>query len=112
MMMQAPAAPQPAPWPKRPPPRLPPRPPQPPAEPAETGQVVKSPMVGTFYRSASPAPSLCRVGDRSRKASRLHHRGHEDHERDRGRLERHQVTKILCENGQAVEFGQPLFIVE
>ena len=60
-----------------------------------------------------PGRQALRRGRRRGQGGRagLHHRGDEDHERDRGRLRRHD-QRILCENGQAVEFGQPLFIVE
>ena len=68
--------------------------------PAETGHIVKSPMVGTFYRAPSPgAKPFVEVGDRSRRAADLHHRGDEDHERDRGRPPG-PVTRMLCENGR------------
>ena len=63
-----------------------------PAEAAPTGHVVKSPMVGTFYRSVQPRrPSLRR--DRQPGQGRrhgLHHRGDEDPQRDRGRQVRHR----------------------
>jgi 3-dehydroquinate dehydratase-2 len=52
-------------------------------------RLIKSPMVGTFYRAANPGASSPfgrrRHSARSRKAAGLHHRGDEDHERDRGR---------------------------
>jgi hypothetical protein len=57
-----------------------------PAAPASNEHIVKSPMVGTFYRAASPAPrpsSKWALGQGRR--DRLHHRGHEDPERDRSR---------------------------
>jgi acetyl-CoA carboxylase biotin carboxyl carrier protein len=50
------------------------------------GTVIKSPMVGTYYRAASPgAKPFAEVGqhDQGRRPG-LHHRGDEDHERDRG----------------------------
>ena len=81
------------------------------AEPA--GKVIKSPMVGTFYRSASPGGKpLAEVGDSVIEgqavciieAMKIMNEIESD---CAGR-----VTSILCENGQAVEFGQPLFIVE
>ncbi len=82
--------------------------------PAESeGKVIKSPMVGTFYRSASPgAKSFAEVGDTVKigepvciiEAMKIMNEIEADHEG--------KVLRILCENGQAVEFGQPLFIVE
>jgi acetyl-CoA carboxylase biotin carboxyl carrier protein len=83
----------------------------PPAAPA--GKVIKSPMVGTFYRAASPgAKPFADVGDAVKpgqavciiEAMKIMNEIESDLE---GR-----VVKMLCENGQAVEFGQPLFILE
>jgi acetyl-CoA carboxylase biotin carboxyl carrier protein len=74
---------------------------------------VKSPMVGTFYRSASPgAKSFVEVGDSVKagetvciiEAMKILN----EIESDKSGT----VTKILCENGQAVEYGQPLFVIE
>ncbi|MBK7459418.1 MAG: acetyl-CoA carboxylase biotin carboxyl carrier protein [Betaproteobacteria bacterium] len=82
-----------------------------PAEPE--GKVIKSPMVGTFYRAASPgAKAFVELGDEVKEgmpvciieAMKIMNEIESD---CAGRLKR-----ILCENGQAVEFGQPLFIVE
>ena len=84
-----------------------------PAPVAPTGNVVKSPMVGTFYRSASPGSdpfieigSTVKVGDPVCiiEAMKIMN----EIEADKSGT----VTRILCENGQAVEFGQPLFIIE
>ncbi len=81
------------------------------AEPA--GKVIKSPMVGTFYRSASPgAKSFVELGDAVKEgqpvciieAMKIMNEIESDCEG--------KVLRVLCENGQAVEFGQPLFIVE
>ena len=81
--------------------------------PAPTGNVVKSPMVGTFYRSASPGSdpfieigSVVKVGDPICiiEAMKIMN----EIEADKAGT----VKQILCENGQAVEFGQPLFIIE
>jgi len=80
---------------------------------AETGHIVKSPMVGTFYRAASPGgKSLVEVGAPVKageavciiEAMKIMNEIEAD--------ESGTVAKILCENGQAVEFGQPLFIVD
>ena len=81
--------------------------------PVETGHVVKSPMVGTFYRSASPGGKpLIDVGASVKsgdpvciiEAMKIMNEIEAD--------ESGVVSKILCENGQAVEFGQPLFIID
>ncbi|MBK1687066.1 acetyl-CoA carboxylase biotin carboxyl carrier protein [Rubrivivax gelatinosus] len=82
-----------------------------PAEPA--GKVIKSPMVGTFYRAASPgAKPFADVGQQIKEgeavciieAMKIMNEIEADCS---GR-----ILRILCENGQPVEFGQPLFIVE
>ncbi|MDO9091435.1 MAG: acetyl-CoA carboxylase biotin carboxyl carrier protein [Rubrivivax sp.] len=83
------------------------------APPVVEGKVIKSPMVGTFYRSASPgAKAFAEVGDNIKpghpvciiEAMKIMNEIESDCEG--------KVLRILCENGQAVEFGQPLFIVE
>ena len=82
-----------------------------PAEPE--GKVIKSPMVGTFYRSATPgAKSFADIGDNIKvgqpvciiEAMKIMNEIESDTDG--------KILRILCENGQAVEFGQPLFIVE
>jgi len=85
-----------------------------PSEPeAPPGHVVKSPMVGTFYRSPSPgAPpfieqgSVVKAGDTLCiiEAMKLLN----EIEAEVGGT----VTKILVDNGQPVEYGQPLFLIE
>jgi acetyl-CoA carboxylase biotin carboxyl carrier protein len=84
-----------------------------PAPAAVTGNVVKSPMVGTFYRSASPGSdafieigSTVKVGDPICiiEAMKIMN----EIEADAAGT----IKEILCENGQAVEFGQPLFVIE
>lgn len=93
--------------------------PQAPAAPAEIaapvveeGHAVKSPMVGTFYRSPSPdAKSFVEVGDTVAvgdtlciiEAMKLLN----EIESDKAGV----VKKILIDNGQAVEYGEPLFII-
>lgn len=84
-----------------------------PAEPAVTGFVVKSPMVGTFYRSATPGGTpFVDVGDEIKEGQPVciieAMKIMNEIEADKAG----KITKILCENGQAVEFGQPLFVVE
>lgn len=80
---------------------------------ADVGRVIKSPMVGTFYRSASPgAKSFVDVGSVVKpgepvciiEAMKIMN----EIESDLGGT----IARILCENGQAVEYGQPLFVVE
>jgi acetyl-CoA carboxylase biotin carboxyl carrier protein len=78
-----------------------------------TDKIIKSPMVGTFYRSASPgAKAFVDTGDTIKtgqavciiEAMKIMNEIEADCEG--------KVLRILCENGQAVEFGQPLFVVE
>ena len=83
------------------------------SDPAKHPGVVKSPMVGTAYRSAEPgAPAFIEVGSQVLQGDTLFiieamktmnqipapHAG--------------KVTAILIENGQPVEFGEPLVIIE
>ena len=75
--------------------------------------IVKSPIVGTFYRAPEPeAASFVEVGTRVKKGQVLciieaMKLMNEIEVRAAGR-----VSKILVENGQAVEYGQPLFLIE
>jgi len=83
------------------------------AEPAETGHTTKSPMVGTFYRSASPGgKSFVEVGDAVKEGETLciieAMKILNEIEADKAGT----IRRILCENGQAVEYGQPLFIID
>ena len=82
-------------------------------ETAETGHIVKSPMVGTFYRAASPGGKpLVEVGSQVKSGEPLciieAMKIMNEIEAD----ETGTIAKVLCENGQAVEFGQPLFIID
>ena len=84
-----------------------------PAAVAETGHITKSPMVGTFYRSASPgAKSFVEVGDAVKEGDTLciieAMKILNEIEADKSG----NIKRILAENGQAVEYGQPLFIIE
>jgi acetyl-CoA carboxylase biotin carboxyl carrier protein len=84
-----------------------------PVVPVETGHPVKSPMVGTFYRSANPgAKPFVEVGDPIKEGEAIciieAMKIMNEIEADKSGT----VKRILCENGQAVEFGQPLFIIE
>jgi acetyl-CoA carboxylase biotin carboxyl carrier protein len=81
--------------------------------PAPTGHVVKSPMVGTFYRSASPGSKpFAEVGAPIKEGDPIciieAMKIMNEIEADMSGT----ISKILVENGQAVEYGQPLFIVE
>ncbi|KAF0205209.1 MAG: acetyl-CoA carboxylase biotin carboxyl carrier [Gallionellaceae bacterium] len=84
-----------------------------PAEPAAPeGHVVKSPMVGSFYRAASPgAKSFVDIGQTVNAGDTLciieAMKLLNEIETDKGGI----VKAILVENGQPVEFGQPLFII-
>ena len=78
----------------------------------EKGHVVKSPMVGTFYRSASPGSdafvevgSTVKVGDTLCivEAMKLLNEIESDGAGT--------IKKILVDNGQPVEYGEPLFII-
>ena len=79
---------------------------------APVGHTVKSPMVGTFYRSASPgAKSFVEVGDAVKAGDTLciieAMKILNEIEADVSGT----VVQILCENGQAVEYSQPLFVL-
>ena len=83
------------------------------AEPVAEGHAVKSPMVGTFYRSASPgAKAFVEIGSVVREGETIciieAMKILNEIEADKSGT----VTKILSENGQAVEYGQPLFNIE
>ena len=84
-----------------------------PAAEAPAGHAVKSPMVGTFYRASSPgAKPFVEIGSQVKagdtvciiEAMKILN----EIETDKAGT----VTQILCENGQAVEYGQPLFVIE
>lgn len=81
--------------------------------PLPAGHPVKSPMVGTFYRSSSPGSApFIQIGSVVKEGDTLciieAMKILNEIESDKSGT----VTQILCENGQAVEYGQPLFIVE
>ena len=79
---------------------------------AETGFIARSPMVGTFYRAPNPeSPNFVNIGDTVKvgqtlciiEAMKL-----------LNEIESEQagvIKEILCENGQGVEFDQPLFVI-
>ena len=83
------------------------------AEIASAGHSVKSPMVGTFYRSSSPgAAPFVQVGDSVKEGDTLciieAMKILNEIESDKSGT----VKQVLCENGQAVEYGQALYIIE
>ena len=83
------------------------------AEPVDAGHVVKSPMVGTFYRSASPgAGAFVKIGSPIEEGEPVciieAMKIMNEIEADKSGT----IREILCEDGQAVEFGQPLFVID
>jgi acetyl-CoA carboxylase biotin carboxyl carrier protein len=83
-----------------------------PAAAEPTGHVVKSPMVGTFYRSSAPgAPAFVDVGSTVKEGDTLciieAMKLLNEIDSDMSGT----ITKVLVENGQPVEFGQPLFVI-
>jgi acetyl-CoA carboxylase biotin carboxyl carrier protein len=82
------------------------------AEPEPKGTVVKSPMVGTFYRSPSPgAKAFVEVGEAVKSGDTLciieaMKLLNEIEAEVAG-----EVKQVLVENGQPVEYGQPLFVI-
>ena len=81
--------------------------------PATTGHIVKSPMVGTFYRSANPnSPPFVDVGTQVKEGDTLciveAMKLMNEIESDKAGT----IRSILVENGQPVEYGQPLFVIE
>lgn len=84
-----------------------------PAEEKISGHVVKSPMVGTFYRSASPgSPAFVEVGQSVTAGQTLciieAMKILNQIEADKSG----KVKQILVENAHPVEYGQPLFVIE
>jgi acetyl-CoA carboxylase biotin carboxyl carrier protein len=87
--------------------------PQPTEEEEPSGHIVRSPMVGTFYRAPSPgAKPFVSEGDQVAlgdtlciiEAMKILNQIEAD--------KSGKVTRILIENGQPVEFNQPLFVIE
>jgi len=84
-----------------------------PVVPEETGHIVKSPMVGTFYRASSPGSKpLGEVGQQVKEGESIciieAMKIMNEIEADKSGT----IIKVLAENGQAVEYGQPLFVIE
>ena len=81
------------------------------AEPA--GHQVKSPMVGTFYRASSPdAKPFVEIGSQVKEGDTIciieAMKILNEIEADKSGT----ITQVLAENGQAVEYGAPLFVIE
>ena len=82
-------------------------------EPVETGHIVKSPMVGTFYRSSSPGSKpLAEIGQTVKEGESVciieAMKIMNEIEADKSGT----IVRVMAENGQAVEFGQALFVIE
>jgi len=78
-----------------------------------TSHAVKSPMVGTFYRSSSPgAAAFVEIGSVVKEGDTIciieAMKILNEIEADKAGT----IIQILCQNGQAVEYGQPLFMIE
>jgi len=102
----------PAPAEVRPAPAAPAAPPAAEPEAGQEGHVVKAPMVGTFYRSASPdAKPFVEVGQTIKEGQTIciieAMKLMNEIEADASGV----VKAVLVENGQPVEYGQPLFIL-
>ena len=87
--------------------------PAPVVETAPVGHQVKSPMVGTFYRSSSPgAKAFAEIGQQVKEGDTIciieAMKILNEIEADKSGT----ITQILAENGQAVEYGAPLFVIE
>ncbi|SEL18520.1 biotin carboxyl carrier protein [Colwellia chukchiensis] len=83
------------------------------AAPTETGHVVRSPMVGTFYSASSPdAPAFVEVGQHVNAGDTLcileAMKMMNQIEADKSGV----IKQILAQNEDAIEFDQPLFIIE
>lgn len=80
---------------------------------APTGHTVKSPMVGTFYRSSSPgSKAFVEIGSQVKEGETIciieAMKILNEIEADKSGT----ITQILAQNGQAVEYGAPLFVIE
>ncbi|HWK61697.1 MAG TPA: acetyl-CoA carboxylase biotin carboxyl carrier protein [Eoetvoesiella sp.] len=83
-----------------------------PAAPVVQGHMVKSPMVGTFYRAPNPgASAFVEVGQSVKEGEPLciieAMKLLNEIEADKGGV----IKEILVENGEPVEYGQPLFVI-
>lgn len=80
---------------------------------APAGHTVKSPMVGTFYRSSSPgSKAFVEIGSQVKEGETIciieAMKILNEIEADKSGT----ITQILAQNGQAVEYGAPLFVIE
>jgi len=78
-----------------------------------SGHIVKSPMVGTFYRSSAPGAKpfveigqMVKTGDTLCIIEAMKLLNEIEADRDG------KIKAILLENGQPVEYGEPLFVIE
>jgi len=79
----------------------------------EDGFVSKSPMVGTFYRASAPAePAFVEVGSQVKEGDTLCIIEAMKLLNEIDAEKSGTIKQILVENGQPVEYGQPLFIIE
>jgi acetyl-CoA carboxylase biotin carboxyl carrier protein len=83
-----------------------------PAPAVQQGHVVTSPMVGTFYRAPSPgADAFVQIGDTVKEGDTIciieAMKLLNEIEADKSGV----IKEVLVENGQAVEYGQPLFVI-
>jgi len=83
-----------------------------PAAPVVSGHVVKAPMVGTFYRSPNPgAAPFVEVGQSVKEGDALciieAMKLLNEIEADKSGV----IKEILVENGEPVEYGQPLYVI-
>lgn len=83
-----------------------------PAAPAFSGHAVKAPMVGTFYRSPNPGASpFIEIGQSVKEGDTLciieAMKLLNEIEADQSGI----VKEVLVENGEPVEYGQPLFVI-
>ena len=84
-----------------------------PVEVEEAGHIVKSPMVGTFYRASSPGSKpLVEIGQVVKEGESIciieAMKIMNEIEADKTGT----ITRVMVEDGRAVEFGQALFIIE
>lgn len=82
------------------------------AEPVVSGHIVKAPMVGTFYRAPNPSsPAFVEVGTAVKEGDSLciieAMKLLNEIEADKTGV----IKEILVENGEPVEYGQPLFVI-
>lgn len=83
------------------------------AAPKHTGNIVKAPLVGTYYASPSPdAEAFIKVGDTVKKGQVL---GIVEAMKLMNEIESEfdgTVAEILVENEQVIEYGQPMFVIK